>query len=112
MMFNFGKILRDLVAKGMMVLGGSTAVTGIATAEEWTAISGGVAALVGLVIQGFNKRKELKEVAVVATAVDEKKTTAEVIAAVDSGVKTLPPVGAAVAPPTVTSSGKKNFSSR
>lgn len=78
-MFNLGKIIRDMVAKAMMVLGGSAAVTGIATTEQWTAITGGVVAIVGVVLQGFNKTKELKNIAAVAVAVETGKKPTQIL---------------------------------
>lgn len=94
-MFNFKKIIQDLVSKVMFGIGTAVGAGGLATSDEWSAATGGIVAIVGIIWNVFTRASDRKDTAVVAKAVDTKKTTAEVVA---SGVP-LQPVGA-----------KKNYS--
>lgn len=78
-MFDFSGIVSDLVSKWLQILGGSAIATGYVTTNEWTAIGGGLAALVGVGMNAYKSRQTRKNVAVVAEAVDDKKTTTAAI---------------------------------
>lgn len=80
-MFDFYGIINDLLSKALQVLGGSAIATGLVTSNEWTAIGGGIAAVIGVGLNAWKSRTTRKNVAIVAEAVDDKKTT---VAAINS----------------------------
>lgn len=80
-MFDFNRIIQDLLAKALQMAGTAIAATGYVTDAQNTAIMGGLAAIVGIGLNAYTNRKTRKDVAIVTEAVDDKKTTA---AAIDS----------------------------
>jgi len=103
-MFDFSKIIQDLMAKAALALGVAIGTTGYVTDAQKTAIVGGLIAAAGAVWNAITNWRTRKDVAIVAVANDEKKTTADVATAVADAGKVLRPVG--------TTPAKKNFSSR
>lgn len=100
---NFKKIFQDIVAKILAYGGLAIGLTGYASDADIQAVMGGVAAAVGIIWTAITKGRIAKEVAVVATAVDTNKSTAEILA----NPILIAPVGEAA-----RDSSKKNFGSR
>lgn len=76
----FGPIFQDLIAKGFQIVGAVVAGSGVATADQTTAIYGGLTALFGVLVNIYTNNKARANSAVNATAINTAKTTAAVIA--------------------------------
>lgn len=96
--FNFGKLIGDLVSYGLSYVGTVIASTGVATSSETEAITGGIAAIIGIGMRLFINRNDRKMTAITAEANDTQKTTAAVIA----DPAPVKPVGTAAPPRSTT----------
>jgi hypothetical protein len=82
-LFDGKRIVQDLLSKALQVLGGSAIAGGYVTGDEWTAIGGGLAAAVGVLVNMFTNRKVRQNLAITAAAVHDNVSPIDTAKAVE-----------------------------